>query len=465
MDGSILNKRVGNTPLVRAKNLERELGIEKIYLKLEGNNPSGHREDRLAHLIIRDALTRDKRTICMGTFGTVGGSLAYLAGYYDVKCIFVVPDKKRILRKNLFEPDYVELIEHGRTYEDCVKESRRLSEENGWYNANPGRANNILNMHAFSYLAGEMQNQIHDKIDTVFCQTSNGSSISGLHLGFKQMWATDEVGRIPRIYAASTAQGNPIVESFEQNNDAILDLDPKSVKPTKYNRNVTCYKAFNGQDALNAIRDSEGKAIGIKDEELLSNWRDMRKWERFIKLSVHDSFPISAFRKAASEGMLGKGNHIIVLNDGKVDLDIRILRKKDLDISYRDFLKKLDTWLIRFTDPLEEIQDAVDDAFKNGFVLAAYRGSTMVGITILSTSRYERFFPKYHLSYIATKKDIKGMGIATQLMQKAIEVTGGEFTLHVEADNKRAIKLYEKMGLKKKYYRMFYRGGVHGEEQ
>ncbi|MEA3559620.1 MAG: pyridoxal-phosphate dependent enzyme, partial [Candidatus Thermoplasmatota archaeon] len=208
MDKNILKKRVGNTPLVRAKSLEKELGIKKIFLKLEGNNPSGHREDRLAHLIIRDAITRGKKTICVGTFGTVGGSLAYLSGYYDVKCVFIVPNKKEIMRKHLFEPDYVEVIEFGRTYEDCVKESRHLSEEKGWYNANPGRANNILDMHAFSYVAEEIQQQIDDELDTVFCQTSNGSSISGLHLGFKQMWAREEINKIPRIFAASTAHGN-----------------------------------------------------------------------------------------------------------------------------------------------------------------------------------------------------------------------------------------------------------------
>jgi threonine synthase len=50
------------------------------------------------------------------------------------------------------------------------------------------------------------------------------------------------------------------------------------------------------------------------------------------------------------------------------------------------------------------------------------------------------------------------MGIATLLLQKAIEVTEGNFSLHVEVENKRAIKLYEKMGLKKKYYRMLYHG-------
>ena len=146
MDKGIIKNRVGRTPMIRAKKLEKELNVGKIFLKLEGNNPSGHREDRLAYLIIRDALTRGKKTICMGTYGTVGGSLSYLSQYFDVKLVFYVPSKRKVLRKDLLDNEKVELREFGKTYEDCVIESRRVSRENDWYNANPGLANNVMNM-------------------------------------------------------------------------------------------------------------------------------------------------------------------------------------------------------------------------------------------------------------------------------------------------------------------------------
>ena len=460
MVDEIIKQRVGRTPLVRAYNLEKELNISKIYLKLEGNNPSGHREDRLAYLIIRDALSRGKDTICMGTYGTLGGSISFLADYYDVKCIFYVPNKNKILRKNLLLSKNVEIIEFGRTYEHCVRESRRVSEENGWYNANPGRANNIMNMYAFSYIADEIQEQLDEVIDTIFCQTSNGSSISGLHLGLKQLWINEDIEKLPQIWAASTSQGNAIIESFDKASDIILDIDHKDIYETRYNRNLIARKSFNGQDALNAIKDTNGRAVGISDEELIRDNRFFKGKEKFIKVSIPNTTPISAFIKGFNDGNITNGNHILILNNGMVDLDIRVIEKNDLTLPYREFLKRLDEWLIQFSDPIEEIEDAVDDAFNKGFVICAYRGNAIVGIVIVSTSRYETFFPKYHLSYIATKRDIKGMGIATQLMQKVIELTKGDFTLHVETDNRRAIKLYEKMGLKKKYYRMFYQGGV-----
>jgi len=451
-----MNKRVGRTPLIRANKLEKELGISKIYLKLEGNNPSGHREDRLAYLIIRDALSHNKKTICIGTYGTVGGSLSLLAEHFNIKCVFIVPNRNKILRENLLQSPHMEIIEHGKTYEDSVVESRRLAEKNGgWYDANPGLDNNMMNMYAFEYIAKEIYDSIGGEIDNVFSQTGNGSSISGLHMGFKRLWVLEKINILPRINAVSTAHGNAIIESYKKNSKELLYLSPKDTRASRYNRNLINWKCFNGQDALNAIYDTDGKAIGISDEELIGYAKRFRKLEN-VTFSMNNAFPVAAFFKMAEKGQIKNGIHVLILNDAKVTLNIEIIDKEDLTISYGDFLKKLNEWLIQFTDPMEEMEEAVENAFREGYVICAFQEGVVVGITIISRTKFKKFFPKYHLSYIATKPDIKGKGIATQLLQKAIEVTEGDLSLHVEVENKRAIKLYEKMGLRKKYYRMFY---------
>jgi len=463
MAEEILKSRVGRTPLVRAKNLEKELGIKKIYLKLEGNNPSGHREDRLAYLIIRDALARNKKTITMGTFGTIGGSLSYISQYFDVKCVFYVPNKKRISRKKLFTPDNVKIIEYGKNYEDCVKESRKIAKEKGWYDANFGNANSLMNMYAFSYIAKEINNQLKEKIDTIFCQTFNGSSISGIHLGLKELWINEEIDILPKIWVTSTDNGNAIIESYKRDRRKILTLKSKDLNKTKLSRRMINPNCLNGQDALNAIHDTYGGATGVKDEEIRKYTEKFKKLER-IKLTLHNSFPIAGFIKLAKKGKIKNGNHVIILDDGSIELDVRTLEKDDLKMSYKEFLGNLDEWLLEFSDPMEEIREAVENAFEEGHVIGAFDHKTIVGIAILSKLPFKTFFPKYHLSYIATKKNVKGRGIATQLLGKAIEVSKGSLSLHVEIDNKRAIKLYEKMGLRKKYYRMQYVGEEHETE-
>jgi threonine synthase len=458
MVGSSLKKRVGRTPIIRAKKLEKVLDVGKIYLKLEGNNPSGHREDRLAHLIIRDAITRGKKTICLGTYGTVGGSLSYLSDFYNVTCVFFVPNIRKALRKTLMDSEHVQIIEHGGTFEDCVLESRKVSRENGWYDANPGLANNMMNMYAYSYIAHEINDQLEGCVDQLFCQTSGGSSISGLHMGFKQLWIKEDIDVLPKINAVSTSQGNALIESYLSGSRSVITINKDEVRETKTNRNVVNWECFNGQDALNAIYDTGSRAIGISDDDLkeLSIW--FKHIERKIKYTDPNFYPMGAFIKEAKEGRLEKGVHIIIMNDGKINVELRKLTKQNLDMSYDEFLKLLDTWLVQFSDPVEEIREAADNAFNAGYVIGAYDRGRLVGVMVMSNSKWKTFFPQYHLSYIATKKDLRGMGIATLLIQKAIELSKGSLSLHVETDNKRAINLYEKMGLKRKYYRMVYQG-------
>ncbi len=393
----------------------------------------------------------------MGTLGTTAGSLSYLAPYFGVRCVLYLPSRKRALRSRLLVGPNTELVEYGRSYEDCVVESRRAAERHGWYDANPGLANNLLNMYSFEYIAEEIRQQLERPPTHVICQTSNGSSVSGLHLGFKRQWVAEVIDRLPRIHAASTSHGNAIVEAYRLGSKRIVTLDRRLIRESRYNRNVVNAECYNGQDALNAVYDTEGAAVGVSDDELLEAYEWLRRTERF-RLTVANAYPVAALLGAARRGALAGGRVVVVLNDGRVDVEVRRLRRSDLGMSYEQFLATLNDWLVRFTDPLAEIRDATDDAFTNGFVLGAFQGSELVGAVVVSTGRYETFFPKYHLSYIATKKTIKGMGIATQLIAKVIELTEGDFSLHVETDNRGAIKLYEKMGLRKKYYRMFYAG-------
>jgi threonine synthase len=455
----ILKTQIGRTPLVRALKLEKDLGVSKIFLKLEGNNPYGHREDRLAYLIIREALSQQRDTICIGTVGTVGFSLAQLSEHYNVKCVFVVPETIKKVDWDMFNSHHVKVIKHGKTYEDSVMKSRQLAQQENWYDANPGLENNMMNMYAFKYIARELHQYLQEEIDYIYCQTSNGSSISGLHMGFKDLWLLEDIQSIPHINAVSTDNGNAIIESYKQGRKEIVSLSPKDTHQTRYNKNMIQWKCFNGQDALNAVYNTHGEAIGITDQELIESSKRFRSLEN-IRFTIQNSFPIAALYKLSKEKRLRDGIHVVILNDAKVDLKMQIVKKQDLPMPYNEFLKLLDTWLLQFTDPFDEMTEAVENAFEKGYVLCAYYNNILAGIAIVSRTGFDKFFPKYHLSYIATKKDIKGRGIATQLMEKVIEVTNGDLTLHVEIDNKRAIKLYEKMGLQKKYYRMYYKGPV-----
>jgi len=86
---------IGNTPLVRSRNLVRNPGVE-LYFKLEGQNPGGSVKDRPALNMIRSGLERgdipkDSRLI-EATSGNTGIALAMIAGIYGLEIELVMPE-------------------------------------------------------------------------------------------------------------------------------------------------------------------------------------------------------------------------------------------------------------------------------------------------------------------------------------------------------------------------------------
>lgn len=464
MAKKIIESRIGRTPLIRAKKLEEKLGVSKIYLKLEGNNPSGHREDRLAYLIIKEAIAKGKETLCMGTYGIVAGSLAFLSQFFNIKCVFYVPKGQELLRSELYT-DNIKIIEYGDSYEECIKESRKASKKNNWFDANVGLENNVMNMCAFSVLSNEILRQTHNKVETIFTQTNNGSSVSGLHLGMKQNWISGKIKDIPAIYGVSTASGNAIINCYEHKLTKFVpigDLEYSIIKSSKYNNHLMNNICQNGQDALNAIYDTNGKAIGVTDEELLNAYDLINDNLDEIHVSISHSFPLAAFIKEKDAGNIKEGSHVIILNDGMVDIDIRQIEEDDnLPLPLDQFSEILHEWLSGYRDPVIEIEEAILNAREKGFILCAFQDNELVGAVIIVSLGFERFATKYHLAYIATEGGLKGMGIGTQLLHEAIEITEGNLSLHVDIDNDSAIKLYEKMGFQKPYYRMIHRSKSH----
>ena len=89
---------VGNTPLVRIRNLTAQRGIKATVLaKVESFNPTGSVKDRMAMFMLKEAAKSGELepggTIIEATSGNTGAGLAMVAAIRGYKCIFVMPDK------------------------------------------------------------------------------------------------------------------------------------------------------------------------------------------------------------------------------------------------------------------------------------------------------------------------------------------------------------------------------------
>ena len=411
MNSALIEKRVGKTPLVRARNLEKKLGVKKIYLKLEGNNPSGYRIDRLTYILIKDALRINKKTICLSIGANFAKSLAFLSQFYNMNCVFVVPNSNEYKNIGLFDKPNIEFIEFGSTSEDRMEHVINLCKKNGWYNANPGMNNSMISNIAYSKVAEELHSKIKGEVDSVYLQSKYGYSLGGLDLGFRQLWIANELKKIPILNSCTN--------------------DIKSI-----------------------VNDTVGKLIGLTDEEVNYYVSEFEKIEN-IKLTASNGYSIAGFMKDAEEKKLFNGNHVIILNDGTIDIDVRQVTKED-NVDGSVIISTVNKWLNEFTDPICEIEEAYANAVEKGFVIAAFNNNEICGIGIVVDFGFKNFASKYHLAYIATSDKIEGSGIATMILNEAVELTDGNISLHVERTNIGAIKLYEKMGFKDYYSRMIH---------
>lgn len=106
---------IGNTPLVEAENLERELGLEaKLLLKLEYFNPAGSVKDRVAKSMIEDAekkgILKAGSVIIEPTSGNTGIGLAAIAAVKGYRIILTMPETMSVERRNILKAYGAEIV-------------------------------------------------------------------------------------------------------------------------------------------------------------------------------------------------------------------------------------------------------------------------------------------------------------------------------------------------------------------
>jgi len=264
----IISLEIGDTSLKRARNLEREFNIRQLYIKYEGDNPSGTQKDRIAFAQVHDAIRRDFDIISLATCGNYGVAVAYAAYLAGIKCKIFIPESYHTERLKEMEVFNAEIIRLTGTYEDTVTQSSELALKNGWYDANPGGVNTSLQIKVYAEIANEIYDELHDAPKYIAAPVSNGTLLAGIYRGFVSLHKRGKTSRIPIFIAGSAAYKNPIISSFKAGLDTCKDIDPKLIKETATNEPLINWHSFDGDEALYAIKQSAGEAHHISDKKM-----------------------------------------------------------------------------------------------------------------------------------------------------------------------------------------------------
>ncbi len=449
-----LRRRVGDTPLLRAPNLAAKIGLPHLRLKMEGANPTGTQKDRVARLEAGAAVAEGAKGLTVASCGNFGVAMAHACHVHGVPCHVFVPEDFRGERIDTMEGLGAQVHRAPGQYEDAVNASRRYAAQEGLYDANPGGVNTLRTLAGYSRIAEEIVAGLGSTPAAVGAPIGNGSTLAGVHLGFHTAWAQERAQTVPKIFGGSSSGNNPVPPAVARGQDRISPLDPRAVVETHVNEPLVNWDALDGTACVTAILDSRGHAYGFEDDELMELHAALL--EDGVEAHPASLAAVAALGAALDEGRIQSDDVVVaIMTSGRPQVTVeRIEEPEDLGA----MLVELKKWLGRFGDPLDEMEEAVHAAFERGVVLEARDKHERLGYTILTPMELEVFFPRFHLSYIAVSPAARGRGVGTLLIEEAIRATDGRLSLHVETDNENAIKLYEKFGFERKYYRMLYKG-------
>jgi threonine synthase len=300
----IISLEIGDTSLNRARNLERELNIRQLYIKYEGENPSGTQKDRIAFAQVHDAFRREFPVISLATCGNYGVAVAFAAYLAGLECRIFIPESYHTARIKEMEQFGARIIRLPGSYEDTVTESTKLAAENEWYDANPGGANTPLQIAAYAGIANEIYDQLHDAPKCVAAPVSNGTLLAGVFRGFVSLYKRGKTSRIPRFIAGSAANKNPIITSFKAGLEKCQDIDPRQVKETAINEPLINWHSFDGNEALYALRSTEGEARHISDKKMKEMSAFLHKKEGYRILPASTAGLIALLEKHGEEELI-----------------------------------------------------------------------------------------------------------------------------------------------------------------
>ena len=305
--------QVGWTPLYRASAVEKQLGLNNVYIKDDGRNPTASLKDRASAVGVAKAREAGATTICAASTGNAASSLAGFAASAGLKTVIFVPKrapKAKVTQLLVYGAKTVIVDD---SYDRAFELSVEITKKFGFYNRNC--AYNPFLVEGKKTVAYEIWEQMGFEVpDRVYVSIGDGCITSGIYKGFYDLMQLGLSDRLPRIIGVQAAGCNPVEvamktgEFVAQQGNTIAD-------------SIAVGIPRNRLKAMRALKESNGDCISVTDDEIKSALLEMpRSTGVFGEPAGVTAF--AGFKKHAVIGNIKADEKVVVLITGNGLKDI-----------------------------------------------------------------------------------------------------------------------------------------------
>src|ERR1044072_598728 len=270
-DSNIVSLGEGWTPLFHAERLGQQLGIGKVFIKDESQNPTQSFKARGMSAAVSMAKELGARKLAVPSAGNAAGALAAYAARAGLECFIFMPDDTP--RANVVECEqtgaHVTLMPGLIT--DCGAEVARRKEAEGWFDVSTLKE--PYRVEGKKTLGYELAEQFNWELpDVIIYPTGGGTGLIGMWKAFDEMERLGWIGpKRPRMVAVQASGCAPIVRAFQGGERNASEFPHAQTIAS----GLRVPKAIGDFLILNILRQSRGGAVAVDDNEMIHATRDV----------------------------------------------------------------------------------------------------------------------------------------------------------------------------------------------
>ncbi|MCM3054733.1 MULTISPECIES: threonine synthase [Bacillaceae] len=309
----LISLHEGGTPLIRANNLSKKLGLD-LYFKYEGLNPTGSFKDRGMVMAVAKALEEGSTSIMCASTGNTSAAAAAYAARANMNCYVLIPDGKIALGKLAQAVMYgAKIIAINGNFDDALSIVREITSE---YPITLVNSVNPYRLEGQKTAAFEVVDELGDAPDILAIPVGNAGNISAYWKGFCEYFEKEKAGTRPQMYGYQAEGAAPLVKGEVVTNPETVATAIRIGNPASWDK------------AVRALDESNGRIDSVTDEEILASQKLLTSSEG-IFAEPASCASLAGVVKHRQLGLIEEGKRVVCVltGNGLKDPDI-VLKNK-----------------------------------------------------------------------------------------------------------------------------------------